>query len=360
MSTEKTSADHVIPQLLMPAEWEPHTATWIAWPHNPSDWPNKFEPIRWVYTEIVQALARSEMVEILCHDKAVKEEAAECLSLVGVDSSTYRLHLQENDRSWLRDSAPTGVRTEHGDIRLVHWAFNGWAKYDNFKRDEHVPAFIARKTELHTVIPVHPVDPTQRLVLEGGGIEVDGEGTILVTEEWLLSDEQIRNPGVTREQYEALFERYLGVKKTIWLANGIQGDDTHGHIDDLSRFVAPGKVVTVVEDNPFDPNYEALLENIRRLSEARDAKGRELEVLRLPMPNPRYFGGDLLPASYANFYIGNSVVIVPTFNDKNDRLALNVIESCFPEREVVGIYCGDLVLGYGTLHCLSQQQPKGW
>lgn len=339
---------------IMPAEWERHDATWIAWPHHESDWPGKLGAIPWVYAEIVRALHTHERVEILCHDESVRSAARVALDAHAVDSDGYRLHLVPNDRVWLRDSAPTFVRNETGVVGMVNWRFNGWAKYDNHTRDEKVGEAVEKITGLPRVTAKRPDDGSW-LVLEGGGIEADGAGSLLVTEEWLLSDVQIRNPGMTREDYESAFAGYLGVTNTIWLGKGCIGDDTHGHIDDIARFAAPGVVLLAYEDNPDDANHRQSADNLSRLESA--AKHNQLRVVRLPYPRPVIMEGQRLPASYANFYIANDVVIVPTFNDPNDRVALEIIAREFPGREVVGIHAVDLVWGLGTLHCLTQQQP---
>jgi len=341
----------------MPAEWEPHEASWIAWPHEPTDWPGKLGPIPWVYAEISRVLTESERVEILCKDQPLAEQARECLRAHRVDENRYRLHIVPNDRGWLRDSLPSGVVNEAGQLEWVQWNFSAWAKYDNFSADAGVPKAVGAITKREIVLAERP-DGTGRLTLEGGAIDVDGLGTLLTTEECLLSSEQERNPGMGRKDYEACFKKYLGVTKTIWLGSGCAGDDTHGHVDDIARFVAPGKIVLAFEADPADSNHRSSVDNLRRLEEASDAQGRRLEIIKLPMPRPIWFGEERLPASYANFYIANTVVIVPTFNDPADREALTILEALFPGRKVVGIHAVDLVLGQGTLHCLSQQQPR--
>ncbi|MEP6834140.1 MAG: agmatine deiminase family protein [Gemmatimonas sp.] len=346
------------PKLRMPAEWERHDATWIGWPFHEPDWPGKFAPIPWVYAEIVRALAVHERVEILCQDETVRENARRCLTLHEINPDSYRLHVQAADRVWLRDSGPTGVHRADGSVALVHWGFDGWSKYDNYALDVHVPERVASITSLERIEARRP-DNGQRLVLEGGGIETDGMGTMLVTEEWLLSDVQVRNPGLDRAGYEHAFSEYLGITKTIWLGEGCVGDDTHGHVDDIARFVAPGVVVLAHEADPADENHHRSVDNLRRLQLARDARGAALRVVTLPYPRAVMMDRQRLPASYANFYIANGVVIVPTFNDVNDRHALNTIAECFPDRVTVGIHAVDLVWGLGTLHCLSQQQPAG-
>ena len=332
-----------------PAEWERHEATWIAWPHHEPDWPGKLGAIPWVYAEIVRALHTHERVEVLCHDEAVRADAGRTLDAHDVDMKSVRLHLVPNDRVWLRDSAPTFVWRD-GDVELINWRFNGWAKYDNYERDEKVGEAVQKITGLPRTMGKRPDDKSW-MVLEGGGIETDGRGTMLVTEEWLLSDVQVRNPGMSREEYETAFREYLGITSTIWLGNGCAGDDTHGHIDDIARFTPAGKVLLAFEENASDANYESSVDNLRRLEKA----GRG--VVKLPYPRAVIMDGQRLPASYANYYVANDIVIVPTFNDRNDRVALEIIGAEHPGREIVGIHALDLVWGLGTLHCLSQQQP---
>jgi agmatine deiminase len=340
-----------------PAEFEPHAATWIAWPHHEPDWPGKIEPIAWVYAEIVRILARHERVEILCHDQDLRESARQAIEAHGTRDN-YRLHVLPTDRVWLRDSGATGVVDESGRVRLVNWRFNAWAKYDNYSLDAKVGETMARIADLSRDEPKRP-DTGERVVLEGGAIDTDGEGTLLVTEECLLSDVQVRNPGLSREGYEQIFRDALGIRQTIWLGEGCVGDDTHGHVDDIARFTAPGVIALAYEADPADDeNHRRSEDNLERLRLA-GFEGGQYRVVTLPFPRPVMMNGERLPASYANFYVANGVVIVPTFNDANDRVALNTLAELFSGREVVGIHAVDLVWGLGTLHCLTQQQPKG-
>ena len=339
-----------------PAEWERHDATWIAWPHHEPDWPGKFGPIPWVYAEIARVLAEHEQVHILCHDEAVEEQAWHCLQMHEVKKSRYHLHRCPTDRVWLRDSAPTAVHAKDGSVELVNWDFNAWAKYENFALDRRIGAVMAEHTELTRRESVRP-DGKGRVVLEGGGIETDGRGTMLVTEEWLLSDVQVRNPGLGRADYERIFADELGIAHTIWLGEGCVGDDTHGHVDDIARFVAPGVLVLAHEEDPADENHRRSLDNLQRLSGAKDAAGEPIRTVTLPCPRPVVMDGARLPASYANFYIANGVVLVPTFNDPADRIALHTLAELLPGRQVTGIHAVDLVWGLGTIHCLTQQQP---
>jgi agmatine deiminase len=338
----------------MPAEWEPHAATWLAWPHHEPDWPGKLAPIPWVYAEIVRVLHAVERVEILCHSEAVREDAASKLDAHHCNAAGYRLHVVPYDRGWLRDSMPTVVHDAHGQPVLANWRFNAWAKYDNFALDAEVGPAVATITGHPRVEPVRP-DTGERVVLEGGAIETNGAGLFMVTEECLLSSVQARNPGLTREGYEQVFRDYLGVRETIWLGEGCVGDDTHGHVDDVARFVDERTVLLAYEADPADENHRRSADNLERLSAL---GGGRLQVVTIPYPRPVMMDGQRLPAAYANFYIAHGVVIVPTFNDPNDRVALNTLAACFPGREVVGIHSVDLVWGLGTLHCLSQQEPR--
>jgi len=341
----------------MPAEWEPHRATWISWPHHEPDWPGKLGAIPWVYAEIARAIASHEPLEILCHNDAVLESARLALDAHAVRSDRIRLHVVPTDRVWLRDSAPTGTIDERGRVVLVNWAFNGWAKYPNWTQDAEVGVAISGIVGLPRAEPRRP--DGEGLVLEGGGIEVNGNGLMLVTEEWLLSDVQVRNPGMTRDDYERAFAQWLGVTRTIWLGEGCVGDDTHGHIDDVARFISADTLVIAVEDDPADENHARSVDNLRRLELASRTASLPLRIVKLPFPRPVIMNGERLPASYANFYIANGVVLVPTFNDPNDRAALNVLADLLPSHRVVGIHAVDLVWGLGTLHCLTQQEPLG-
>ena len=338
----------------MPAEWEPHRGTWLAWPHRRSDWPGKFAPIPWVYGEIVRTLSRFETVNILVRDPGQRDDATRVLRSVHADSTRIQFHRCQNDRGWLRDSGPIFVKDTAGGSIGLDWGFTAWAKYPDWPEDDRIAGIVSNAAG---VPPLRPMCRNWRVVLEGGSIDVSGTGLLLTTEECLLSTIQHRNPPMDRADYEAVFAEYLGVRKVLWLGRGVAGDDTHGHVDDLARFVNPRTVITVVEHDPNDDNYNATQENLDRLRGMTDADGGKLEVVSLPMPRPLVFRGVRLPASYANFYIGNGVVIVPTFNDPADRVALGTLTEMFPNREVVGIHCVDLVWGLGTLHCMTQQEP---
>ncbi|MGB6677109.1 MAG: agmatine deiminase family protein [Terriglobales bacterium] len=362
----------------MPAEWEPHEATWLAWPHFRDDWPGKFEPIPWVYAEIIRHLGRHERVEVIVNDLASEKRARKILDRANALCENVRFHRWPTNRVWTRDSGctfvkPNSVRpdslfdsaqgrlarrsprvSEEDELAAVKWRFNAWAKYPNYQSDEKIGSLMAKAADAREL---RPLFGKQRIVLEGGSIDVNGQGTLLTTEECLLSKVQQRNLKMKRSHYEDVFAEYLGIKNVIWLGSGIAGDDTHGHVDDITRFVAPDTVVTAVEASPDDSNYEPLRENIRRLRAATNQDGKPLAIIELPMPAPVVFEGRRLPASYANFYIANGVVLVPVFNDPNDRIALDTLADVFPDREVVGIYSGDLIWGFGAMHCMTQQQP---
>ena len=353
----------------MPAEWAPHAATWIAWPHNAEDWPGKFQPIPWVYSEIVRHLSRVEDVHILVNNADAERRAASLLRRAGANLARLHFHHWPTDRVWLRDSGPIFIKNPQGDLAVTNWKFNAWAKYDNWLRDDQVPHHIARhydipefKPEVPPPAAAPPNMKPHRIVLEGGSIDTNGAGILLTTEECLLSEIQQRNPGLgdesaTRNLLEQAFHDHLGIDQTVWLHKGCAGDDTHGHIDDIARFVAENKILACVESNTHDENHLPLAENLDRLRTARNLANKPFEIVELPMPEPVLFEGQRLPASYANFYIANGLVLVPTFNDCHDRHALNIIAGCFPDREVIGIHAVDLVWGLGTLHCLTQQEP---
>jgi agmatine deiminase len=338
----------------MPAEWEPHTATWLAWPHNAADWPGRFHPIPWVYCDIIRHLSRVEEVHLLVQDSTAEQRARSMLARTGAQLDRVHFHQWQTNRIWMRDSGPIFV-TRPGCVAITNWRFNAWAKYKDWQLDDQLPL---KASELLGLGHWEPeFRGGHRVVLEGGSIDVNGQGTLVTTEECLLSNVQQRNPGLSREDLERVFSDYLAVDQVLWMNRGIAGDDTHGHVDDITRFVGPRTIVTVTEPNTADENHLPLQENLDRLRAARDPQGRPFTIVELPMPSPVVFQKQRLPASYANFYIANGLVLVPTFNDANDRKALNVLADLFPDRQVVGIHSGDLVWGLGTLHCMSQQQP---
>jgi agmatine deiminase len=340
----------------MPAEWEPHEATWIGWPHNRTDWPGKLTTIRWVYGEIVRKLSPGETVRILVSSRRDEEQARRVLAKAGVDLARLEFFRFQTDRGWTRDFGPMFVKHDtRKEVAIVRYRFNGWAKYPDWKRDDAVPQRVARKLGFRLF---RARSGGRDFVLEGGSIDVNGRGSLLTTEECLLDQRhQTRNPGLSREEVETALCENLGVTNVLWLGRGIEGDDTHGHVDDICRFVGPRIVVACRESSPSDYNYTVLEENIERLDSMRLEDGSKLEVIPIPMPAPLAFNGRRLPASYANFYFANGAVLVPTFNDPNDRAALGILSELIRDRPVVGIHAVDLVWGFGTLHCLTQQQP---
>lgn len=357
----------------MPAEWERHAATWLAWPHNSADWPGKFQPIPWVYCEVVRRLAEVEQVHIAVEDGAAEKRAIGQLARVGAALQRVHFHPWPTNRVWTRDSGPIFIRSNlapSSEVAVLDWRFNAWAKYDDWQLDDQLPGRVAKFLHLRSWQPVFPARAPSgqgseseadqapcRVVLEGGSIDVNGGGVLLTTEECLLSEVQQRNPGRGREDMEQVFREYLGIDQVLWLNRGIAGDDTHGHVDDIARFVSPATIVAAAEANKDDENHLPLAENLERLRTARNPDGKPYRIVELPMPAPVVFEGRRLPASYANFYIANGTVLVPTFNDPNDRHALSILAELFPGRQVTGIYSGDLVWGLGTLHCMTQQQP---
>jgi agmatine deiminase len=341
----------------MPAEWAPHEATWLGWPHNPTDWPGKLEPIQWVYAEIVRKIAPGELVRILVNSAAHEKQVRKILTLAGAPLKKIQFFHFPTNRGWTRDFGPIFLSRgiPNPAIAIARFRFNAWARYPDWQKDDAIPAQVARKLK----IPIIPaVLGAREIVLEGGSIDVNGRGTVLTTEECLLDQKrQVRNPGLSRKDTETALRENLGVTNIIWLGKGIAGDDTHGHVDDLCRFVNPSTVVLVREKNQKDANYRPLEENWERIRGVRLENGENVNAIELPMPAPLVFDGVRLPASYANFYITNAAVLVPTFNDPNDRVALGILSELFPGHSVVGIHAVDLVWGFGTLHCLTQQQP---
>ena len=339
------------------AEWEPHEATWIGWPHNKNDWPGKFSAIPFVYTEIVKQISRGETVRVIVESKDHKKKAEKVLKDADVDFSNIEFFIKKTNRGWLRDSGPFFVKNKN-ELAAVDFKFNAWAKYDDYKLDDKIPQFISNKFNLNKVTAQQN---EKAVVLEGGAVDVNGRGTLITTEECLLDQQvQVRNPGFTKHDYFEVFKNYLGITNVIWLGRGIAGDDTHGHVDDVCRFVNEDTVVLVQESRQggtSDENYHLLKENRERLQNLTLPNGKSLNVIDLPMPSPQVFRGQQLPASYANFYISNYAVLVPTFNDPNDRIALGILSELFPGRKVVGIHSVDLVWGLGTIHCLTKEQP---
>jgi len=347
MKTKKNNSN-----FRFPAEWEKHEATWIAWPNNKNDWPGKFAPIKWVYAEIVKAILPGEKVRIIVLSEIQKVEVIKILKAAHAFSENIKFIKFKTDRGWLRDISPIYVENvKTKKIEQISFKFNAWAKYDDYKKDEKFPSFVSKKFNIKNN---DAIINKRKVVLEGGSIDTNGNGILLTTKECLLDENvQVRNKNFKQKDYEEVFYKYLGIKKVIWLNKGIAGDDTHGHVDDICRFVNKNTVVAVDENNPKDENYKLLKENLEILNSEKN-----LNIVKLPMPNPVYFKNQRLPASYANFLIANSSVIVPTFNDENDRKALVILSELFPNRKIIGIHAVDLVWGLGTIHCLTKEQPN--
>lgn len=337
-----------------PAEWEKQSGILLCFPHNGNDWPGKYEAVKWAFVEFIKKVSSFEEVYLVVADASLQQRVTEMLSMAHVDMKKVSFIIHRTNRSWMRDSGPIIVK--NGSKReALNFHFNGWAKYKNYRLDRSVPQKVADFLNVPLTSVTYKGKP---VVLEGGAIDVNGKGTLLTSEECLVHPSiQVRNKGFSKADYEAIFHEYLGVTNVIWLGDGIIGDDTHGHIDDLCRFVNEDTIITVVEEDRKSPNYKALQDNYQRLQNAVLEDGRSPNIVALPMPKQIVFDELILPASYANFLILNNCVLVPTFNDSNDRVALNIIANCFPEREVIGIAATDLIWGFGTLHCLSQQIP---
>ena len=335
-----------------PAEFERHTATWLSWPHKEASWPGKIDTIYPVYCQFIKLVAAGEKVNINVNDEAMKQHAIQCLQAVGADFTNINFYFNATNDAWCRDHGPAFLINPKADIKkvIVDWGYNAWGgKYPPFDLDDIVPTKIG---ELYNIPVYHP-----GIVMEGGSVEFNGKGTLLTTTACLLNPN--RNPTLTQAQIEKYLCDYYGVHHILWLGEGIIGDDTDGHIDDITRFVNSDTVVTVVEENKADENYHLLQENLKALHTMRLEDGKQLNVIELPMPKPVIFDGQPLPASYANFYISNNHVVVPTYRDDvNDVRALDVLQSCFPERKVVGLDSTDIIWGLGSFHCLSQQEPE--
>lgn len=337
-----------------PAEWEKQQGILLCFPHNGNDWPGKYEAIQWAFIEFIKKIATFEEVVLVVADEKLKAKVIGMLEIAEVNINAISFIIHKTNRSWMRDSGPIIVKNGNKKEAL-DFNFNGWAKYNNYQLDKWVPRMVAKFLDISVQQVTYKGKP---VIVEGGAIETNGKGTLITSEECLMHPTiQVRNPNFTKADYEAVFKEYLGITNVIWLGNGIEGDDTHGHIDDLCRFVNENTLVTIVESDKKDNNYKPLQDNLKRLQNAKLENGKPLNIVELPMPKRIYFDGIVLPASYANFLILNKCVLVPTFNDSNDRVALNILADCFPDREIIGISAIDLIWGFGTLHCLSQQIP---
>tara|TARA_Y100000817_G_scaffold245743_1_gene197737 strand:+ start:869 stop:1921 length:1053 start_codon:yes stop_codon:yes gene_type:complete len=338
----------------MPAEWEPQKSTWIAWPHNKEDWPGKFSEIPWVFSKIITTLSKVQTVNILIKNKSEKKNLLSLLKIFGAKFKNIKIIICKTDRAWTRDFLPIFLKDKKNRNILSNWGFNGWAKYKNFKNDNRAYLKVKRFKRIKVINPMHM---KKRIILEGGSIDVNGNGLILTTKQCLLSKVQQRNKRFKIEDYNRIFNKFFGARKTIWLNKGIFGDDTHGHIDDIARFVSKNKIFIAKENNKKDKNYKNLSENIKIIRKFKKINKEKFKIIYLPMPKPKFVDRIRVPASYLNFYIANKIVLVPIFNDTNDRTAIKVFKKHFKNRKIVPINCSTLVWGLGTLHCMTQQEP---
>ncbi|MBI1812589.1 agmatine deiminase family protein [Candidatus Peregrinibacteria bacterium] len=331
----------------MPAEWEPHEATWLIWPHDERHWPGKFETVHSIWARMVKELETGEDVRILIHDDAVQRIAESHMESAGVSGERVHLHRFPSNFAWARDCGPIFLKNDRGEAVLTHWSYNAWGNHWEHNLDDHVPEAVAAITGLERVaVP---------MVLEGGSVDVNGRGALLTTENCLLNPN--RNPDLSKEQIEERIRIYLGVAKVLWLRGDIAGDDTSGHIDALARFVNPSTIVTIIEEDPNDENHGSLQKNLEHLKTLTDQDGHPFEIIPLPLPKPVLWNGKRLPATYANFYIGNAVVLLPVFDDPNDAVAIEVLQKAFPDRRIAAINARDLIWGLGAFHCVTMQQP---
>ncbi|MBI5754386.1 agmatine deiminase family protein [Candidatus Peregrinibacteria bacterium] len=341
----------------MPAEWEPHSAMWLSWPHNYKHWncwledstsAKKYQKVLDAYCEAMHVMQESEAVHLLVNDEAMEHQVRERLLKLRFRSDNLKFFHIKTNVPWTRDHGPIFVKNATGEIAITDWIFNAWGgKYPPWEDDDAVPTNIGHKLNIPVFNP--------GIVLEGGSIDVNGKGTLLTTTSCLLNKN--RNPNLTKEQIEQHLKDYLGVTNILWLGEGIVNDDTDGHIDDLARFVNPTTVVCVKEDNPKDPNYKFLKDNFAQLEKMKDQDGKPLTIIPLPMPNPVIYVNEQMPASYTNFYIGNKIVLLPTFRQPKDEIAKNILQKLFPNRKIIGVDAYDVIWGQGSWHCLSQQQP---
>ena len=338
----------------MPAEWEPQKSTWIAWPHNREDWPGKFNEIPWVFSKIITILSKVQSVNVLVKNKSDKKKAFFFLNILNARIKNIKLIVCKTDRAWVRDFLPIFLKDKKNRNVLSNWEFNAWAKYKNFINDNKAYLKVKKFNRIKAINPMHM---KKKIVLEGGSIDVNGDGLILTTKQCLLSKVQQRNKGFKIHDYNQIFNKFFGIRKVIWLNKGICGDDTNGHIDDIARFVSKNKIFIAKEKNNKDKNFKNLNENIKLIKKFKRLHKEKLKVIYLPMPKAKFIDGIRVPASYLNFYIANKVVLVPSFNDTNDKIVIKIFKKHFKNRKIISINCSKLVWGFGTIHCMTQQEP---
>ena len=348
-----------IDEFRMPAEWEPQKSVWIAWPHNKNDWPGLFEKIPNIIGKIIKYLTKDQIIDLLVNNNKSIDTTRIYLKKIGCNISKIKFHKLKTDRLWLRDSGPIFlVNKKNRKKTMLDFKFNAWSKYKNFGNDNKINNYISRYLNIKSILP-KKVNSKKfvRVVMEGGAFDNNGSGSILLTKECLLSRKQERNKGFKKIDYENLFSKYLNAKNFIWLNKGIVGDDTHGHIDDIARFVSKSTIMIAVENNRSDKNYKALKENLKILSKSYDENGKKLKIIKIPMPRPVVINETRVPASYLNFFICNKIVLVPVFKDPKDKIVLRIFKRHFKSRKIVPVDCSILVWGFGTIHCLTQQEP---
>lgn len=336
----------------MPAEWEKQESTWVAWPHNKKDWPNKFELIPDIFAQIIAKISKFQKVNILIENKNLKKKIYLILKNYLANTKNINYTICKTNRAWLRDSFPIFVKNKLNQKVLIDWGFNSWAKYKNFNHDNKIGIKIKKILNLDSV---RPKFKNRRIILEGGSIDVNGKGVLLTTRECLQSKIQERNIGFKRKDYEEIFKKFLGIKKVLWLNKGIVGDDTHGHVDDIARFVTSKKIFLAYEKNKNDENYKKLRENYQIIQKLN--KKKEFKIIKIPMPNAKYIDGIRVPASYLNFYIANRIVLVPVFSDEKDKKIIKIFKKHFKNRKIIPIDCSQLIWGFGAIHCMTQQEP---
>ena len=348
-----------INEFRMPAEWEPQKSVWISWPHNKNDWPGMFEKIPNVVGKIIKYLANHQRIDLLVNTNKSMDEARKKLKRTGCKLSNIKFHKIKTDRLWLRDSGPIFLINKK--IRkkiMLNFKFTGWSKYKNFRNDNKINYQISKYLDVKSILPKKINSKKfEKVVMEGGAFDTNGSGSILLTKECLLSSKQERNKGFKKSDYESLFSKYLNTKNFIWLNKGIVGDDTHGHIDDIARFVSKTTIMIADENNKSDKNYKSLKENIKILRKSYDENGKKFKIIKIPMPSPIFIQKTRVPASYLNFFISNKTVLVPIFNVKEDKKVLKIFRKFFTKRKVIAVDCSDLIWGFGAIHCMTQQEP---
>ena len=344
----------------MPAEWEPQKSVWLIWPYNQKDWPGLFNKIPEVYAKIIFELSKNQIVNLLINKNADKKKIKKYLLNYGCKILRIKFHIIKSDRVWIRDSGPIFlIRKKNKKKIILNFSFNGWSKYKNYKNDNKINNFISKKLNLKKIIPkIEKSGKFKNIVMEGGAFDVNGQGSVILTKECLLSKVQERNFNFKKKDYEKIFSKYLNIKNFIWLNKGIIGDDTHGHVDDIARFVSKNTIMTAFEKNKNDKNFKSLKKNFEILKKSRNENGNKFNIIKIPMPPPIYINKIRTPASYLNFFITNRSVLLPVFKVKGERKVINLFKKNFKNKKIVPIDCKELIWGFGAIHCMTQQEPK--